>query len=122
VQSQQQLEIISDSNWREFVGSTASVLLLTVAECPHCRKWAEELTEFLKEDSDWQHIRFGKIVLDGEDVEDFKRSNEWLDLIDGVPFNVFYQAGEPRNSFHGSGVQRMIRRLERLERERPNRG
>ena len=78
------LEDISDSNWRDFVGSELSVLLLTVAECPHCRKWAEELTEFLEDDSDWDHVRFGKIVLDGDGVGDFKNSNEWLEMIEGV--------------------------------------
>jgi len=111
---QGRLEEISDSNWREFVNSEQSILLLTAAQCPHCKKWVDELKEFLDRDSDWAHIKFGKLVLDGDNVEDFKNSNEWLDLIDGVPFNIFYVAGEPQTSFHGSGIQRLVRRLERL--------
>ena len=112
--SRKRLEDISDSNWRDFVASEQSVLLLTASDCPHCRKWAEELTDFLEEDSDWDHVRFGKIIIDGDGVEDFKNSNEWLEMIDGVPFTVFYRSGEPQTSFHGSGVKRMVRRLTRM--------
>jgi hypothetical protein len=111
------LEEINDSNWVDFVNAETAVLLLTLTDCPHCRQWVDDLNDFLEKDSEWNHVRFGKIVLDGEDVDDFKHSNEWLDLIDGVPFTVFYQQGVPKNSFHGSGVKRLTRRLERLSKE-----
>ena len=109
------VEILSDEDYREFLKTGVRVLLLTQTECPHCRAWTEELSEFLESDQEWKEVRFGKIDLEGSNVEDFKKTTEWLEFIEGVPFNVIYVDGAPTNSFAGSGVKRLVNRLKRLK-------
>jgi hypothetical protein len=111
------LEILSDDNYREFLQAGTRVLILTQSDCPHCRRWTEELSEFLKDDLVWKDIRFGRIDLDSAGVEDFKEANDWLEFVEGVPFNIIYVSGQPNSSFPGSGVQRLVRRLQRLKSE-----
>ena len=112
--SQSRLETVTDDNWQDFVNSEQSVLLVTTKDCPHCKKWSEQLSEYIENTLEWSEVRFGKVVLDSDHVEDFKNSNEWLEMIDGVPFTVFYLGGEPKISFHGSGIKRLVNRLNRL--------
>ncbi len=108
------LESLSDQNYREFLGTGVRVLLLTLPGCPHCRAWTNELSEFLEFNDKWKDIRFGELDLEGNDVDDFKQNNDWLEFIEGVPFNIIYVDGQPTNSFAGSGIERLVRRLQRL--------
>jgi hypothetical protein len=111
------LEVLADHNYREFLEGGMRVLILTLPECPNCRAWTGELEEFLTSDEDWRQVRFGKLDLEGENVKDFKDSNDWLEFVEGVPFNVIYMNGEPKVSFSGAGVTRMVKRLQRLSSE-----
>lgn len=112
------LEIINDQSWPDFSAAPLAVLMLAETTCPVCKNWSEELSDFLRSDSEWGHVRFGKINLDEQDADKFRESNrEWLELIDGLPFNVYLVNGEPVNSFAGSGTRRMLKRLARIEKE-----
>lgn len=110
----ERLEKIDDANWKEFVGSQMAVLLVSKSGCPACHAWAEELEWFLGHTEDYAAVRFGKVVIDGADVEAFKRDNDWLDHVDALPFNAIFVAGEPKASFFGGGAVRLQRRLDRL--------
>jgi hypothetical protein len=106
------LETVNDQNWEEFTRSPVAVLVLARSDCPTCGKWTEELTAFLEPDETWERVRFGKINLDGADTEAFRNANEdWLGMVEGVPFNILYLDGTPMTSFAGSGVARLENRL-----------
>ena len=105
---------VDDASLGELLASPAAVLVLALEECPACRAWTEELEGYLA-CARWPGVRFGKAVLDGPDLERFKAENPWLDEVEGVPFNVIYVAGQPKDGFAGAGVERLARRLERLE-------
>lgn len=108
------LEILTDENYREFLETGVRVLVLTQRECPHCRAWTAEISAFLESDHELQEVRFGKIDLECNDLENFKKANDWLEFVPGVPFNIIYTDGHPANSFAGSGIRRMVKRLRRL--------
>jgi hypothetical protein len=108
------LEIVHDGNWREFLSSDAAVLVLAISACPACGAWREELEAWLSDDSEWSGMRFGVIELDSPTAADFKKHNEWLDQVPGIPFTAVFVDGEPRTSLAGGGVTRLERRLENL--------
>jgi len=110
------LEVLDDENYLEFLREGTRVLILTQKDCPHCRAWIEEVSKFLEADEDWSDVRFAKIDLSCGKVEEFKKSSDWLEFIPGVPFNVIFLQGAPSNSFAGSGVKRLVKRLKRLSR------
>jgi hypothetical protein len=108
------IEVVCDANWREFCAAPVAVLMLAERGCPACRAWTEELRGHLERGPGWPHVRFGKIELDGPEAEGFRAANaEWLALVEGIPFNVLYVGGEPRDSFAGAGVRRLASRLQR---------
>ena len=109
-----QLEIITDDNYEAFLTSGVRFLVLTLTHCPNCREWAEELETFLESAEEWDQVRFGKIDLESENAEQFKKANDWLEFVEGVPFNVIFVEGEPKVSFSGSGVARLVKRLQRI--------
>jgi hypothetical protein len=104
---------LDDESLGEVLGAPLAVLLLSLESCPHCRAWSEELERHLATDA-WPEVRFGKAVLDAPGLERFKASSPWLEELAGVPFNVIYQDGEPRDGFAGAGLERLERRLARL--------
>lgn len=107
------LEVVSDANWREFTAAPAAVLMIAESGCPACAAWTRELREHLARAA-WAGVRFGKIELDLQAAEGFRRANaEWLALVEGIPFNVLYANGEPRTSFAGAGIERLESRLRR---------
>ncbi|MBU0755400.1 MAG: hypothetical protein KJ645_09685 [Planctomycetes bacterium] len=109
------LERVDDTNWESFISSSAmAVLLVTETTCPHCKNWKSELSQYLAGIVKHEDCRFGVVSLDGEGVEAFKKANDaWIRVIDGFPFNVIYVHGEPKTSFYGGGVERMIKRIAR---------
>jgi hypothetical protein len=109
------IKTVDDGNWCEFVDSPVSVLLLSVSTCPACAAWEEELTSWIAQQRRWAGVRFGKVILDSSAVAAFKRDNEWLDEISGLPSTVVFVNGEPQASFAGGGVSRLERRLEALD-------
>jgi len=109
------LEIIDDNNWEAFRSAPFSVLVLTNAECSHCKKWKDELSEFISHDNEYEDVRFGVVTLDGDNVSKFHESNkEWLDIVDGIPFNAIFVSGEPKTSFYGDGLKRLLNRLKMI--------
>jgi hypothetical protein len=109
------LKTVDDGNWREFLEAPLAVLTLSVSTCPVCSAWNEELESWLADEPRWIGARFGEVILDSPAVADFKRDNEWLDEIPGLPFTAIFVEGEPRMSLAGGGVTRLERRLESLE-------
>jgi hypothetical protein len=109
------LETVTDANWKDFIAHPLAVLIVAESACPACRAWSEELESHLADKEVRQDVRFGKINIDTPETEAFRAENkEWLDIIEGIPFNAFYVNGKPRASFYGGGVQRLLRRLDRL--------
>lgn len=110
------LEEVVDGNWREVVSAPVSVLLVTSRECPHCRRWKEELSAYVERGGAPEGVRFGAVTVDGEDVSRFNEANgEWLERVEGVPFNVIYSGGSPRTSFYGSGLERLEKLLKEVK-------
>lgn len=107
---------VDDASLGEVLGAPVAVLLLSLEACPHCRAWSEELDHQLAAGR-WPGVRFGKAVLDVPGLERFKAENPWLEELEGVPFNVLYREGEPRDGFAGAGLERLERRLARLAQE-----
>lgn len=109
------LEIVNDANWKDFVSHPLAVLIVAESACPACKAWSEELESHLADEKARQDVRFGKINIDTPETEAFRAENkEWLDIIEGIPFNAFYVRGEPKTSFYGGGVRRLLKRIERL--------
>jgi hypothetical protein len=108
------LEQIEGGNWREFIQASLAVLVIGKSDCPACTDWSAELERFLAEDTDWQHVRFGKMLLDKGGLADFKRANPWLAELEVLPFNQLYVRGERSKSFAGDGIDRLVKRLRSL--------
>lgn len=109
------IESLDDSSWKSVFDASLAVVVLTHSSCPHCKNWVQKLDEFLRDSKDWDDVRFGKVVLDGPGVEQFKEVNEWLDHVEFVPFNIIIKDGQPVNSFPGEGVERLVKRLQRAK-------
>jgi hypothetical protein len=105
---------LSDHNWRQLASAPVAVICLGVSTCSACQAWDEELEELLADRGGWSQVVFGKALLDGGGLEDFKTSNEWLDLVPGLPFTAIFVEGRPATSFVGGGVHRLERRVERI--------
>lgn len=109
----ERLEAIDGSSWEAFVAAPIAVLMIGKSDCPACASWTEELRVLLAGDERWLHVRFGKLLLDKPGLVSFKRANPWLAELDELPFNVIYVNGEIVKRFAGSGVERLVSRLER---------
>jgi hypothetical protein len=109
----ERLETIDGSSWEAFVAAPVAVLMIGKSDCAACAQWTEELREMLAHDERWRNVRFGKLLLDKPGLVSFKRANPWLAELDELPFNVIYVNGEPVKRFAGSGVERLVSRLER---------
>jgi hypothetical protein len=108
---------IDDSNWREFVSLPEAVLVLSVSTCPACAAWEDEIREWLEAGGGMRvapEAEFGKLVLDSDASVEFKRVNEWLDEVPGLPFTAIFVSGSPRTSLAGGGISRLERRLDGL--------
>jgi hypothetical protein len=106
------VETVDGGNWREFIASPRAVLMIGKSDCPACGAWNEELNGFLGSDAKWTDVRFGKMLLDKGGLIEFKRANPWLADVEELPFNVLYARGERVKSWPGSGVERLVTRLE----------
>jgi hypothetical protein len=83
-------------------------------DCPACIKWTEELTSFL-ETQDIPGVRWGKLVLDGGGVTDFKRAHSgWLKDIFELPYNTLWTNGTQVKSWTGNNVDRLTTRLNNI--------
>jgi hypothetical protein len=109
----ERLEAIDGSSWEAFVAAPVAVLMIGKSDCAACASWTEELRGLLASDERWGHVRFGKLLLDKPGLVSFKRANPWLAELDELPFNVIYVNGEVVKRFAGSGVERLVSRLER---------
>ena len=98
-----------------------AVLALSLSNCPACASWERELRAWLATGDVGPDTRVGKLVLDSEATAEFKRDNEWLDEVPGLPFTAVFVDGEPRTSLAGGGLGRLERRLEILGRTLENR-
>jgi hypothetical protein len=110
----ERLEAIDGTSWEAFVAAPAAVLMIGKSDCEACAAWTGELRAMLAADERWRDVRFGKLLLDKPGLVSFKRANPWLAEVDQLPFNVIYVNGEPVKRFAGSGVERLVSRLERV--------
>ena len=108
------LEDIDGQNWEEFLRAPVAVLMLGKSDCAACAAWTEELTRFLESDTEFPHVRFGKILLDRGGLIGFKRAHPWIAELDVLPFNQMFVAGERSKSFAGDGVARLVNRLRQI--------
>ena len=108
------LETVDGGNWREFVAAPVAVLVIGKSDCAACAAWSEELERFLAEDTEWKHVRFGKMLVDKGGLIDFKRASPWLADVDELPFNQIYVKGERSKAFPGGGMERLVSRLRGL--------
>ena len=108
------LEMIDSENWEEFLKSPYAVLMLSKSDCQACHEWTAELTSFLETNEDFTDVRFGKMLLDQRGLSGFKKLSPWLADVDVLPFNVLYKDGEKTKEFAGSGMTRLVNRLNNL--------
>lgn len=109
-----ELETIGGDNWRDLVGAPVAVLMLGKSDCAACAEWTEELKGFLAQDAAWEHVRFGKMLLDQRGLIEFKKETPWLAGVTDLPYNVIYVNGEKVREWAGGGVDRMLNRLGRV--------
>jgi hypothetical protein len=76
------LEQIDGGNWKDFLQAPVAVLMLGKSDCQACQGWTEELQQFLADDTEWKHVRFGKMLLDKGGLFEFKRATPWLAGLD----------------------------------------
>ncbi len=108
----ERIETLSDDTWPDFRDAPFAVLVLAQTGCPHCDAWSRELEEFLAGDEEFSNVRFGKLLLDRDDIDAFKKENaDWLEIVPGVPFNALFRDGQPVTSMAGAGVERLVTRL-----------
>ena len=112
--SGERLEILDGKSWEAFVAAPVAVLMLGKADCEACKAWTAELEGFLASDEAFSRVRFGKLLLDTPGLVSFKRANPWIAELDVLPFNVIYVNGERTKEFAGSGIERLVSRLERV--------
>ena len=62
----------------------------------------------------WQHVAFGKLELDRPGLGSFKKANTWLSEVDDLPFTILYMAGDRKKNFVGSGIERLVNRMNRV--------
>jgi len=111
-----ELEVIDANNWQDFVNAPMAVLMLGKSDCAACSEWTEELKTFLASGEDeLGDVRFGKMLLDQRGLHEFKKASPWLKDVDVLPYNVIFQAGEPKKNFAGKGVDRMKARIARIQ-------
>lgn len=108
------LESVDGSNWEAFVAAPAAVLMLGKGDCAACAEWTRELEDFLASDEQFRSVRFGKLLLDRPGLVSFKRANPWLAELDVLPVTVIFRDGKEQKRFAGSGVERLVTRLERV--------
>jgi hypothetical protein len=108
------LEALDGKSWEPFLAAPAAVLMLGKSDCAACAEWTAEIERFLETDTRWQHVRFGKLLLDKPGLVSFKRANPWIAELDVLPVNVLYVNGEEKKRFAGGGVERLVTRLERV--------
>lgn len=108
------LEHIDGRTWEDFLAAPVAVLMLGKSDCEACAGWTEELTRFLESDTEFPHVRFGKMLLDKGGLISFKRAHPWIAEVDVLPFNQIFVADERGKSFAGSGVERLVNRLRQV--------
>lgn len=109
------IEAIGAGEWEEFIAhDPAAVLVLTKSDCAACAAWSEELTAWLESGEAPDGVRVGKMVLDVPGLGAFKKASPWLRDVDSLPFNVIYENGEVVKQFAGSGISRLVGRLDRV--------
>jgi hypothetical protein len=108
------LEQIDGRNWEDFLQAPVAVLMLGKSDCEACAGWTRELEGFLASDSEFPHVRFGKMLLDKGGLIAFKRAHPWIAELDVLPFTQMFVAGERSKSFAGSGVERLVNRLRQI--------
>jgi len=108
------LELLDRDTWEDFLSADAAVLILGKSDCAACAAWTSELQGFLADDQDWTNVRFGKIDLDVGGLAGFKKENAWLAEIKDLPFTLIYVDGERKKDFLGSGVSRLVNRMQRV--------
>jgi hypothetical protein len=108
------LEILDRDSWRDFLAAPTAVLMLGKTDCPACLAWTEELHVFLADDERWTATRFGKLELDRPGLGAFKKENPWLSALDDLPYTIVYVSGEKKKEFLGSGIDRLVNRLQRV--------
>lgn len=107
------LEALDGKSWQAFLASPVAVLMLGKGDCAACAQWTAELEAFLASDERWRHVRFGKLLLDTPGLVSFKRANPWIAELDVLPVTVIFVNGKEAKRFAGSGVERLVARLER---------
>ena len=109
------LESLDGTTWSEFLKSPYAVLVLGKTTCDNCERWSNELIEYLEGDTEFQDVRFGKLLLDQGGLIDFKKENPWLADVDVLPYNLIYADGEKVKEYAGGGLERLQNRLRRIK-------
>ena len=107
-------EEVGRDNWEEFLASDQAVLMLGKTDCAACKAFAKELEAFVEETDDWDGVRIGKMYLDKPGLLGFKKASPWLADVRDLPYTVIYSDGEVEKSFLGGGIERLLRRMERV--------
>ena len=109
------LETVDSTNFKEFLSAPVAFLMVGKTDCPACIKWTEELVSYLDTTPDLPGVRFGKVVLDGGGVTEFKRTHAgWLKDVMELPYNTLWVNGQKVKDWTGNNVERLANRLNPL--------
>lgn len=108
------IEAIDGKNWQELLAAPFAVLVLGKTGCQHCDSWTAELSDWLESNSDWDNVRFGKVLLDTPGLVSLKRANPWIAELETLPFTAIFSGGVKAKTFSGSGIDRLVNRLRRI--------
>ncbi len=104
------MEVLGKDNWKEFLDSPISVLILGKNDCKACADWADELSDYTPPAG----VRLGKILLNTPGLARFKIDQPWVSEVDILPFNAIFVSGELKKQWAGSGLERLQNRLNRF--------
>jgi len=107
------LEAINDTNFSEFLGDEGLVFLfIGKGDCNPCATWTEELLGGKEVDG---LSRAGKVTLGSGGLTNLKRVHgPWLSTVRELPWNSLWRDGVLLKEWPGSGLDRLVARVEGL--------
>lgn len=110
-----QVQSLDRTTIAPFLEQPDCLLILSKSDCDACNRWQVELDAWLGTEGNELPMPVGKLNLDQRGLGDFKRNHTWIQDVDSLPFNVIFKGHEIHKKFAGTGIERLLNRLRRLE-------
>ncbi len=110
-----QVQSLEPASLDSFLAQPDCLLILSKSDCDACKRWQAELDEWASTDGNEFPLPVGKLDLDQRGLGDFKRNHSWIQEVTVLPFNVIFKNHQEEKKFAGTGIERLLNRLRRLE-------